>query len=149
MIMKRICLFLCLAIFLLSGCASSKKTDINMDQLAKDLVESGSFEDSLAQIDNDAAYKLLGVEFSCDAVVYSGTGATAEELAIFHDSGDKELYAALETHLQERLESYKSYLPDETYKLENAILKSYGDYTILCVAADYDAAQSVIDRYVK
>ena len=147
--MKRICLFLCAVVFLFCGCASGGKTEIDMEQFGKDLASSGAFTDTLYQIDDDAAKKLFSIDYTCEAVVYAGTGATAEEFAIFRDGGDKDLYAALETHLQERLESYSSYLPQEAYKLENAILKTYGDYTILCVAADSDTAQSVVDSYVK
>ena len=147
--MKRVLFCLCAAVFLFCGCASQGKAEIDMDQLAKDLIEKGVFSDSLYQIDDDAAKKLLGFDYACEAVVYAGTGATAEELVIFHDKGDKTLQSALQTHLEERVESYSSYLPEESFKLNNAILKTYGDYTILCVANDYDAAQTVVDGYVK
>ena len=69
------------------------------------------------------------------------------------DAGDDQeaqtLMEGLEQHVADQTASYASYLPGEVYKLENAILERYGNYVILCVAADAAAAQSVIDGYVK
>ena len=41
------------------------------------------------------------------------------------------------------------YLPEESYKLENAYLSQQGRYVILCVAADNDKAAEIIGAAVK
>ena len=55
----------------------------------------------------------------------------------------------LREHLEDRTLMYSNYLPGEAYKLENAYLASHGKYVILCVAADFEAAEEIINAAVK
>ena len=46
-------------------------------------------------------------------------------------------------HIQSQLESFKNYNPDETDKLEKAVVKQFGQYVALCVTSDAGAAAAV------
>ena len=150
--MKRVAVLLLALLVCLTGCGGGEEITIKIEDLADYLLESGAFGETLYQVEADRASLLLGVEVDCPAQIWIGTGATAEELLILDAGDDQEaqtLMEGLEQHVADQTASYASYLPGEVYKLENAILERYGNYVILCVAADAAAAQSVIDGYVK
>ena len=72
-------------------------------------------------------------------MAYAGSGATAEELAVFKCSSEDAataLVSSLETRNQTRIEQYSSYNPAEVPKLESALIMSSGVYVVLCVATD-------------
>lgn len=78
-----------------------------------------------------------------------GTGATAEELAVF-ETKDADAAAALVQKLEarnaDRIESYSSYIPEEVPKLENAVILSGGRYVVLCVAKDASAVREAAEK---
>ena len=140
-----------LACLLLAGCGKTEK-ELDMEALANDLLEGGVFEETLYPAEESAIPLLLGFETACEGLVYVGTGATAEELVLFHAGDEDEagqLKENLSEHLADRTEQYSGYLPQEAYKLENAIVRQYGAYVILCIAADSAAAQDIIGSYMK
>ena len=79
----------------------------------------------------------------------AGTGATAEELAVF-ETKDADAAAALVQKLEarnaDRIESYSSYIPEEVPKLENAVILSGGRYVVLCVAEDSSAVREAAQK---
>ena len=137
----------------LAGCAGNQALELDCGQLAQDLLDGGVFGETLYELDADAADLLVGTELNCENVVaYVGTGATSEELLILtaaDEEGAEDCLAALQTHLEDRKVLYASYLPEESYKLENAYLSQEGRYVILCVAADNDKAAEIIGAAVK
>jgi hypothetical protein len=97
---------------------------------------------------------LIGVSSDSftSAVIYTGSGATAEELAIIQteDSSDAEyIIAKLNTHISNQADAYAGYKPEEVDKINSAIVKSNGSYIILCVAENNTAAEEIINKYFK
>lgn len=122
---------------------------IDVQQLADQLVSQVSFEDQLSGVDQETALLLYGLEAgqikSC--AVYAGTGATAEEVAVF-EASDEEAVDAVVNSVNKRVESqladYADYRPEEVPKLENAVIETSGNYVVLCVCADDAAARTLI-----
>ena len=83
-----------------------------------------------------------------EAVAYAGSGATAEELAVFKCSSEDAagaLVSSLETRNQTRIEQYSSYNPVEVPKLESALIMSSGVYVVLCVATDVSGVRQAAE----
>lgn len=142
---------LALALILgLSGCGSAGgKLDIQA--LAEDLLENGEFSDELWKIDDSMVEKLYNVEDYTQALVYVGSGATAEELALFafpsEDAAARGLQKA-QARLESQIGDYRTYLPQEVPKLQNAVVKQWGSFVIVCVSPG-SACEEIVARYTR
>ena len=45
-------------------------------------------------------------------------------------------------------DSYADYAPDQVPKLDTAVVRTCGEYVIVCVSADNEKAASVVDAYI-
>lgn len=139
-----------LIIVLLSGCGSQSAKAFDPAATAKALLSSSAFTDQLAQVNNQVAAQIYGLDqstLSDDSVVYTSSGASAEEIAVLKFNDEKAAQAALPL-LKQRVEkqttSCQNYLPNEIPKLKAAITEVRGNTALLVVAADSSAAQDVI-----
>lgn len=155
--MKKISRALCFALALvmalsLAACGSGEPKEVDINALAEELRGSATFGEELTKLDETVALGLYGCAEGTEAVAYAGTGATAEEVAVFN-CGSAEaaetLAANLETRNQTRISQYASYDPEEVPKLENALIMSGGQYVVLCVASDLGSAASVAENALK
>jgi hypothetical protein len=150
---KTISLLLSLLICALcAGCGAAP--DFEPAALAEALESSGCFTDLLSEMDTAMAMELYGIEEgdveAC--AVYLGTGATAEEIAVFRAksaAAAKTIAEAFGARRDNQITAYKNYVPTEVPKLEDAIVKSSGSYAVYVTAADADGAQKIIDDYLK
>ncbi len=141
-------------VMVLSGCGGSKEIVFGISQAASELLDCGAFTDTLTKCDNDKVVSLYGVDESllAEYEVYIGTGATAEEIAIFRvkDSKDVEtVKASCQSRVDAQKEACENYLPNEMPKLESPVLTTAGNYVILCVSNDNGKVQTVLDGYLK
>ena len=152
--MKKILAFvlaLCMALSL-CACGGSKAKEIDLDALAEELLASGAFTDLLSQPAAGVAARLYGFEDGdvVKAVLYTGTGATAEEIFLA-EASDSASASALKAACEHRVETQKlafeNYAPGEVSKLDGAVLVTSGNVVIFVVAADAAAAQSVVDSH--
>ena len=138
---------------MLSGCAANKENaELPGDAkgIAADILQKVSFSDELYEISSETAHKLYEIDEKIKCVCYTSTGATAEELAVFElpeDVNAEELLDSLKARAENLAALYASYLPDEVYKLENSIMTSIGRFVVLCVTADTENAQRVVEGY--
>lgn len=149
-----------IAILLVCGCASASKQastattdgipiELDFAKVSQTLLEANLFQDELATVENSYSEMLLGIAPSeyKDALIYMGSGATAERLVLL-ESSDKEttqsLYEKLDAHVKEQLTAYADYMPKEVEKLEHAVLVSKDNYVILCIANGYEEAAELI-----
>lgn len=138
------------ATLLLASCGNSKTPDINIDNLAADLVSDVTFVDDLSLIDDSMIGNLYNLQYE-DAVLYLGSGATAEEVAVFACADEAAAKTGLDgakAHIQSQIDSYESYIPEEVKRLEDALVLQEGKYVITVVTEDRDTAQKVIDQYL-
>ena len=133
---------------------NSKNIQINIQDLASKIAESGSFEDQLMQVDSEMVIE--DYNFSSDEinelVSYQGSGATSEEIVILQvkdKSQINDVKSKIDTRLAERKEAFESYLPEEVGKIDNNILKVEGNYVILCIANDTNTVNNVLNENIK
>ncbi len=141
---------LALALILaLTACGQPKEPELNIDEFGEQLYAAGTFGEQLYSLDEAVAQGLYGVDADTRCWVRAGSGATAEELAVF-EAKDAAAAASLAEKLQarnsERLADYADYLPAEVPKLENAVIISGGRYVVLCVATDASAVKELAEK---
>ena len=141
-------LALCLALAL-AACGNGSEPELNIDELGEELYAAGTFGETLYPLDESVAQGLYGTDADTRCWVRAGSGATAEELAVF-ETKDADAAAALvkklETRNADRIENYSSYIPAEVPKLENAVILSGGRYVVLCVAGDASAVREAAEK---
>lgn len=146
---KAIILILAAALTLsLFGCGNSKNYDANA--LADALNAGLEFGEPLEKSEAEVAYSIYAVdpELCTDAALYLGSGATADEIAVFSckskDSVEK-INAAVKDRLDYLLDGYSSYGPAEVPKIEAAEVIAEGLTVIVCICENPDAVKSIID----
>ena len=88
-----------------------------------------------------------------EAVVYMGSGATAEEIAVFAckdaDAAKNQVTPVVKQHIEDQITSFESYVPGEVAKLKDAVVRTVGRYVAVCVSDDSAAAEKILDKYMK
>lgn len=140
----------CLCFFLLlSACGTERKIDCNA--LAHDLYTQLDFDDELSEIEPDMAKKIYGIQDAVSMIVYLSSGATAEEIAVF-ELPDHESAVHAQEQMEKRIASQKAsferYIPDEVERLNHAIVRCSGCYTVLCVSRDAKATE-ILQKYLE
>lgn len=136
----------------LSAC-SKKGTmkDIEVETLAESLRNDIVYEDELSSIDLETAeaiYDITDIKIA-DSAIYVGSGATAEEIAVFQcetEEDAKKLETVLKSRVEEQTESFRDYVPKELEKLEKAVIVVKGKYVILSVSNEDAKAKEIIQN---
>jgi hypothetical protein len=148
---RRILLFLLTMTLLLAGC-SSRGADQETpppDTVAQAVLDQVTFRDSLIKAEGDVAanYYKLDDTILEHAIYISGSGATAEEVAVLKVADTKDLEdakAILEKRIEELKLRYESYVPAEMVKLGSPVMITQGDLAILVLADDQSAAEEAV-----
>ena len=165
--MKRIALVLFALLVLLTG-ASCGKTETAVDAAAVQstaaqpqtaaewvdlLAENVPFDDAMTYVPENAAnvYGILDEDgYTGDCALYISTNATPEEIAVFRAdnalSAD-DLAELAFARLARQKESFTDYAPAEVPKLDSAVVRTCGDFVIVCVCADNAKAETLLDSY--
>ena len=133
---------------------NNKTIEINVEDLATKMQQSGAFEDELVKIDsemimNDYNFTTDEVE---EFVSYQGSGATSEEIVILKVKDKSDLNSIkdkINARIAERKEAFQSYLPKEVGKIDNNVLRVEGNYVIFCVSNDSSKVNQAINDYIK
>ena len=127
---------------------------INIEDLASKILQSGAFEDELIKIDSEMIMK--DYNFTADEVEefvsYQGSGATSEEIVILKVKDKSNLNSIkdkINARIEERKEAFQSYLPKEVGKIDNNVLRVEENYVIFCVSNDSSKVNQIINDYVK
>ena len=128
--------------------------EINIQDLGKQIIEEGEFEDELELTEKEIALKNYNLDQTKikDIVYYTGSGATAEEILLIelNDKNDiQEIKQKMETRIEEQKEVFQNYFPKEVQKLENSLIKIQGKYAILSISKDSSQNMSIINQYIK
>ncbi|HIV03393.1 MAG TPA: DUF4358 domain-containing protein [Candidatus Aphodoplasma excrementigallinarum] len=142
-----------LLICLLTGCGGNQAPLPDAETLANRLLTEQAFTDELVQLAPEVALALYQIDASdvAASAVYTGTGATAEEVAVF-EAVDAEaagrIRAAAEARVADQKQSFENYIPTEIPKLQQAVVASRDTIVVLCVPAESDeTARSICDEY--
>lgn len=114
------------------------------------LGEKLPFDDQMSETDRAAAIYGITDEdgYTGDTAMLISTMATPEELVVLKADAvypAQTLVELAEARLAQQKESYASYAPQEVPKLDSAVVKTCGDYVIVCVCADNTLAEQLID----
>ena len=142
-------LMLALAVCLaLAACGDGGAADVDINALAGEIVNAAEFGEPMNELESSVAFGLYGCAEGTSVCAYAGTGATAEEIAVF-DCGSAEAAAAQVEYLNQRNEvrigQYESYAPNEVPKLQNAYIYQSGQYVVFCVATDASGAKTAAE----
>lgn len=152
MMKKLIVLILAGMLLLLSACGAPAGTEdiqIGMEALANKLLESELFGETLNKVDDGIAEILYDIDGASAALVYVGSGAVADELALFELANETEAQSAIssaEARIAAQKDSFAAYIPEEVPKLDHAVMETYGRYLIVCVSGG-DGASEIISEF--
>ena len=133
---------------------NNKTKQINIEDLASKILQSGAFADELIKVDSEMI--MSDYNFTADEVEefvsYQGSGATSEEIVILKVKDKSNLNSIkdkINARIEERKEAFQSYLPKEVGKIDSSILRVEGNYIIFCVSNDSSKVNQIINDYVK
>ncbi|HIW73276.1 MAG TPA: DUF4358 domain-containing protein [Firmicutes bacterium] len=140
---------------LLTGCRGQQEvTEVTIDvvALADALKAAVPFEDELAEPSEAAVSNIYDLDDADVAAkkIYVGSGATAEEIAVFEGTDEAaagRIRAAVDQRIADQRSAFEDYNPEEQEKLSDPVVVTAGRYVILCVSNDNDAAEKCIDEY--
>lgn len=139
---------------LLSACGGPAEggVEIDMDELADKLLESGAFAETLNLVDGEVAEMLYDVSGASSVQVYVGSGAVADELALFEFESEEDAEAAAASaraRVDAQRESFAPYIPAEVPKLDSAIVETCGRYMAVCVSASPEAGEIISEYFTQ
>ncbi len=151
--MKKITAVLLVALMAVcfAACGSNEnksKTNYTPQQAAEKLVGALEFGEELEQTDNEITLEKYGIDASlvADAARFAGSGATADEVAVF-ECVDEEAVKAVSAAIDERVaylkDGYASYGPGEVPKIENAVVIYDGLMVCFCISNNSENAESI------
>lgn len=139
-------------VLMLAGCGGgSAAVTVDTSKLADDIYAGVTWQDQIGEVDLSKALALYGIDSGAVASgkVYISTNATAEEIAVLEASSADQT-AAIKSGLEARVEaqkaSFESYNAAEVPKLENAYIKTNGNYVILVVCDTVAEAEAVVNN---
>ena len=151
---RKISLLLAIVCFAaaLCGCGGSKK-EMNPTAFTQDLLANAKFTDSLDRLGDNVVPLLYGVDEAdyTEAIVYCGTAATAEEVAVFtatDSAAAARILTACKDRVAKQIETYKDYGPAAAMLLGDAIVKQSGNYVVVVVCTDTEGAAKIVENYI-
>ena len=153
---NRAVVFAAAVCLLLAGCGSSggAAAEAYTKEQATEILDSGIFTYELDEYDYNLAWDIYGLESASltqeqlvDGVLWNSSGADCEQLAllIFSDSeGAEAAVSAMETYLQNQIESNRDYRPAEIPKLEDPFLQAAGETVLLVVSPGTQAVKDIV-----
>ena len=141
-----------LSVLLLAACGGKEETkEVTAvpSELAKKLAENAVTSDQLSEVSAAIMASTYFVDTTKleSSSAYFSSGASACEAAVIKckdSSYVSEVKTLLESRVKNQTELYSSYNAGETKKLEKAIIKTSGNYIVLCVADDTAKAEEIL-----
>ncbi len=108
---------------------------------------------SMAQVGSDRIGYYLDIDAPADedfSMYICGSGGFADEIAVFflENIDESALEDALESRVETRMKDFEDYNPDESKKLEDAVIKESNGYLLFSVTADNDKAVEIFESFV-
>ena len=112
------------------------------------------FEDTLKKASLNAIFGSYGIELEIlsNGGIYSGSGITAEEIAIFEVSDQKDvpkIKKAIEKYIEGKRNAYEGYVPKELLKLKNPVVVTNGRVVVLCISNNNAVAEKTIKEFLE
>ena len=135
--------------FCLFACTGNKEATYDAEKVALALATELEFGETLEKSVPEVAYSIYGIssELCEEAVLYCGSGATADEVAVFkciNETAAEEISLAASLRLDYLREGYSSYGPAEVPKIDAATLFVDGKTVIVCICENSEEVESII-----
>ena len=129
------------------------KKEASVEAISGDLLNNIAYADDLSLLDAEVAAMFIdfGSADIVNSAVYESSGATAEEIIVVECSSEadaKNVKKSLEARVEEQKISYEDYVPEELVKLNKAVIVQNGNYAVLSVSDEPDAAEEIIGSYL-
>lgn len=129
-------------------------SDYDVTGIATQLKDTITFTDNMGAMGSAMLYKTHGIDVTlmANAAGYIGGGATAEEIAVFETKKKKDANTVkqlLEEYVENRKQSFATYLPAEVPKLEHPFLFTKGKLIVLVIAENHAQAKEIIEKLIK
>ncbi len=133
---------------------SEEETAVTPEKITSEIMDEIEIPSAVSKnIDSLGLYYDIDTALISDMSLYiCGSGAYPDELAVFklNNASDADtVKASIQKRLDSQISLYKDYTPDEMYKLEDAVLKSKGDYVYLLVCENNSRADEIADGLIK
>ena len=134
--------------------SKDKSYDINVEKLADKLLEDIEFVDELTTKETDFVVQwfFLNADDVEEQKTYMGSGSTAELISVVKCKDEyaaKDVEKVFKDYAAERSKMYADYAPEECVKLDNPVIKVYGQYVVVCISDDNDTAKKTIEGQVE
>ncbi|MEG1067424.1 MAG: DUF4358 domain-containing protein [Anaerovoracaceae bacterium] len=140
---------MCIGLVACGSDSDKEAKDIDVDDFASYVMDNYKFEDQLTKLDSAMIGNIYQVEEGVEATLYIGSGATAEEIAIFKTTDKSKLSKMkenIDAHIEKQKTDFASYMPKETKKLDNAVVEEYSSY-IAVVVCNEVVSGSIFEKY--
>lgn len=149
-VFKHLLILLALLTLLLCSCSRQTQTaNVPVSDISAKLLSDLAWVDNMRQLEDSVIEKFYNFDTSkIDSleVYISDSGSTAEEIAIVKlsdSSGKNGVYEAMEKRIEKQKKQFENYMPEEMYKLENALITEQGDYILLVIADEFEKADEL------
>lgn len=155
--MKRLlclCLMAVMMTVALAACGKDEPKEVTAaaDDIAKELVSETVTSDTLAKASTDyvASTYFFDMNEVEDSAAYFSSATTACEVAVIKCNNPdyvKEVESLLKQRVDNQKTLYSTYNADEASRLDKAVIKTAGNYAVLCVSDDNDKADEILSKY--
>ena len=143
-------------VFCFFGCVNSQtETKIYDADITADTLNSKlQFGEPLEKSTADALFSIYGIDSSlCSkAAFYAGSGATADEIAVFNcinSDAAKTVKESVTARLDYLRDGYSSYGPDQIPKIDSAAVIIEGNSIIMCICDNPQDVLSIVESVGK
>lgn len=120
---------------------------VDMEQLAEDILSKVKFETELKQIDETVARGLIEISEDSEILLYMGNGNYSDELLLITSPDTENASTDMETAIQyfkDMRKSFEAYIPEQAKKISDAVAMGSGCYIAFCVTNDTGTAREII-----
>lgn len=131
-----------------------------LQAMGTQLIEAGVFEGEMAEVNRKMVTEAYKLENSEVLAAYMSTASKADEITIIQTNDVNKTEELAQTYLEDRKTVYESYAPEESGKLQKALVITYEDsdenpdgekagVCIICVTDKTEEAENLIQKYTK
>lgn len=136
------------ALLAVTGC-HRKTADVDASAVLEALLTQVQYDTALTDVGDDTQFYFPNLPENSEIRYYLGNGYYADEVMALTLSRESDSEAAMKTvnnHIRELRKQYVNYIPEEVAKIDQAVVCRKGRCIFLCVTADYETANRVLEQ---
>lgn len=148
--MKRVlALLLALACVLAMTACGGREALVDGNVLMQVVLGKVDFDTPIQDVGEDAALYFSNLPAGATVKMYTGSGYYADRVALITLADEADEAAAkssVQEHIDQLRNQFANYIPEEVSKIDEAVIWQQGVYVLLCVTADHNNAQNIVDN---